>query len=81
VLFADTSGCFLYHPAGRKNRRSGFLAVFAGIFVYAQTPGPADPTPGAFPYQVSGDVNNDKSIDIIDALLVAQYYVGILPLS
>ena len=24
-----------------------------------------------------GDVNNDQIIDIIDALLVAQYYVGI----
>ena len=26
-----------------------------------------------------GDVNNDNSIDIVDALLVAQYYVGLNP--
>ncbi|MBN2533541.1 MAG: DUF3160 domain-containing protein [Spirochaetales bacterium] len=29
--------------------------------------------------QVVGDANNDGSIDIIDALIVAQYYVGIQP--
>jgi len=29
--------------------------------------------------QVLGDVNNNTSIDIIDALLVAQYYVGLDP--
>jgi hypothetical protein len=29
--------------------------------------------------QALGDVNNDSSIDIVDALLVAQYYVGIQP--
>ena len=28
-----------------------------------------------------GDVNNDNSIDIVDALLVAQYYVGLNPLN
>jgi hypothetical protein len=28
---------------------------------------------------ISGDVNNDGTIDIIDALLVAQYYVGLNP--
>lgn len=31
------------------------------------------------PAQVVGDSNNDGSIDIIDALLTAQYYVGIDP--
>ncbi|MBN2738461.1 MAG: DUF3160 domain-containing protein [Spirochaetales bacterium] len=30
--------------------------------------------------QEKGDVNGDKSINIIDALLVAQYYVGIRPI-
>lgn len=30
--------------------------------------------------EISGDVNNDAAVDIVDALLVAQYYVG-LPLD
>lgn len=29
--------------------------------------------------QTQGDVNNDNSIDIVDALLIAQYYVGLNP--
>ena len=29
--------------------------------------------------QTFGDVNNDSFVDIIDALLVAQYYVGLAP--
>ncbi|MBN2534400.1 MAG: DUF362 domain-containing protein [Spirochaetales bacterium] len=39
------------------------------------------PTPGTFtsPPGNAGDVNNDGSIDIIDALLVAQFYVGLYP--
>jgi hypothetical protein len=39
------------------------------------TTGGSTPTPG-FP---QGDVNHDNSVDIIDALLVAQYYVGLNP--
>ena len=39
------------------------------------TPTPTfTPAPG-----LRGDVNDDDSIDIIDALLVAQYYVGLNP--
>ncbi len=34
---------------------------------------------GALSGQAMGDVNNDSSITIIDALLVAQYYVGMQP--
>jgi hypothetical protein len=46
----------------------------------------SDPTPTTQPTQTipptggnRGDVNNDNVIDIIDALLVAQYYVGLNP--
>ena len=28
---------------------------------------------------IPGDVNNDNSVNVVDALLVAQYYVGIIP--
>ncbi|MBN2532206.1 MAG: endo-1,4-beta-xylanase [Spirochaetales bacterium] len=34
---------------------------------------------GSLSAQELGDVNNDESVDIIDALLVAQYYVGLDP--
>ena len=30
-------------------------------------------------YSVCGDTNTDASVDIVDALLVAQYYVGLNP--
>ncbi|MBN2533641.1 MAG: glycoside hydrolase family 9 protein [Spirochaetales bacterium] len=53
------------------------------------TPGPTDPVetptptptppPATNPPTNLGDVNNDSSIDIIDALLIAQYYVGLDP--
>jgi hypothetical protein len=39
-------------------------------------PGTPEPTS---PPVLPGDVNNDGSIDIIDALLTAQYYVGLNP--
>jgi hypothetical protein len=43
------------------------------------TPGPTDP-PTTTPVPGSlGDVNDDGNIDIVDALLVAQYYVGLNP--
>ena len=29
--------------------------------------------------QSCGDVNNNGSVDIVDALLIAQYYVGLIP--
>ena len=31
--------------------------------------------------QLPGDVNTDQGIDIVDALLVAQYYVGLNPVQ
>ncbi|MBN2442425.1 MAG: dockerin type I repeat-containing protein [Spirochaetales bacterium] len=48
--------------------------------------GEGDPTPTPLPPEPTieiidglGDVNFDNSVDIIDALLVAQFYVGIIP--
>ncbi|MBN2533187.1 MAG: hypothetical protein JXB88_09865 [Spirochaetales bacterium] len=41
------------------------------------TPDPVTPTPTST--DGIGDVNNDGAIDIIDALLCAQYYVGLSP--
>jgi hypothetical protein len=41
------------------------------------TPPAVTPTPVAGQL---GDVNDDGSISIVDALLVAQYYVGLTPL-
>jgi arabinoxylan arabinofuranohydrolase len=37
------------------------------------------PTPEPTPVGMLGDVNDDGSIDIVDALLIAQYYVGLNP--
>jgi hypothetical protein len=42
------------------------------------TPTPTQP-PTQTPTTQIGDVNNSNSIDIVDALLVAQYYVGLNP--
>lgn len=44
-------------------------------------PGTATPTPTPTPGSTSntGDVNEDGTIDIVDALLVAQFYVGLAP--
>jgi hypothetical protein len=36
-------------------------------------------TPTPLPSQLDGDVNGNGSVDIVDALLVAQYYVGLGP--
>ena len=46
----------------------------------ATTPAnPPQDTPTPDPQQDNGDVNGDGGIDIIDALLIAQYYVGLNP--
>ncbi|MBN2736579.1 MAG: glycoside hydrolase family 9 protein [Spirochaetales bacterium] len=41
------------------------------------TPGGEEPTPTVNPQNKRGDVNGDDSVNIIDALLTAQVYVGI----
>ncbi|MBN2535872.1 MAG: cellulase family glycosylhydrolase [Spirochaetales bacterium] len=50
-----------------------------------QPPGTATPTPGGTATPVitqepgiTGDANGDGSVDIVDALLIAQYYVGLI---
>jgi aryl-phospho-beta-D-glucosidase BglC (GH1 family) len=45
-----------------------------------QAPTP-DSSPAPTGSSVLGDVNGDGSIDIVDALLVAQYYVGLTPVA
>lgn len=47
--------------------------------IWGYEPGSLLPTPEPTPVILPGDVNNSRSIDIIDALLVAQYYVGLDP--
>ena len=37
--------------------------------VFSQTPAPGSP--------LLGDINSDLAVDIVDALMLAQYYVGI----
>jgi GH35 family endo-1,4-beta-xylanase len=41
--------------------------------------GTPEPTPAATPTGMLGDVNGNGSIEITDALLIAQYYVGMTP--
>jgi spore coat protein CotH len=54
-----------------------FLFFFTGTFIYPDHP---TPTPEMTPtIAMYGDVNMDNKIDIIDALLIAQYYVGLDP--
>jgi mannan endo-1,4-beta-mannosidase len=38
-------------------------------------------TPAPTATSITGDVNNDGTINIVDALLIAQYYVGLNPVS
>jgi hypothetical protein len=46
------------------------------------SPSPAgEPTPISTPVVNKGDVNNNGIIDVVDALLVAQYYVGLDPIA
>ena len=62
-------------------RNDSFNDILSSIRVEAlvlPTPTPEPPTPTAS-QPVCGDVNADNAVDIIDALLVAQYYVGLAP--
>jgi glucosylceramidase len=52
-----------------KRRSFNTFVITAGSSAPTQTPEETS----------SGDVNHDDSIDIVDALLVAQYYVGLNP--
>ena len=53
--------------------------LLAGSEIYSMLAGTTTPTPTPQPSD-KGDVNSDGSVNIIDALLIAQYYVG-LPVS
>jgi beta-glucosidase len=48
-------------------------------FGYGLTLGTATATPTPPPTVPLGDVNSDSTVDIIDALLIAQFYVGLDP--
>lgn len=52
-----------------------------GLSLSGSTPVPTpNPTPTPTNVQQNpGDVNSDNSVDIVDALLIAQYYVGLNP--
>ncbi len=61
-------------PVRRIKRCSMFLVV--SILVFALAGHAAFGQAGSL-----GNVNNDSSVDIVDALLIAQYYVGLNPPS
>jgi hypothetical protein len=54
----------------------GFDQLGIGTLTY--TIDPACVTPVPTESAVRGDVNNSGTVDIVDALLVAQYYVGLI---
>jgi endoglucanase len=54
----------------KKNQRGIFLLAIVFLLL-----------PCFLSAQALGDVNNSGSIDIVDALLIAQYYVGITPVT
>jgi len=59
---------------------SGTALYAIGASTRASVPGEdpsVTPTPETTPADNLGDANNDRVIDIIDALVVAQYYVGL----
>ncbi len=62
---------------------AGLVGALAGMLDGSvSTPGPTavpTATPAVTPGGTKGDVNGSGSVDIVDALLVAQYYVGLNP--
>jgi endoglucanase len=62
-------------------KKTSYITLYDGeTLVWGIEPALPDltPTPPPVP-SAPGDTNGDGSIDIIDALLVAQYYVGLAP--
>ena len=59
------------------------VPIDEAVFGLTNTPMPElkdEPTPtDTSPSQMNGDVNEDNRIDIIDALLISQFYVGLHP--
>ncbi len=62
-----------YKPAGLIAMGQEFASSMLGFLTGSATPAPTS-QPGT-----PGDVNSSGAVDIVDALLVAQYYVGLNP--
>jgi len=90
----DGTNDFSYQGLGSEYAETTFIPIYHnGVRVFGQSPTDDDPTPTPTPAPTEtpditpetgcdyalGDVNGNGSIDIVDALLVAQYYVGIIP--
>jgi hypothetical protein len=75
----------MYWTDGTLRCGEGEMGCFVKDQLYemrnVNTPGTgtATPTPSPEPGNELGDVNGDNAIDIVDALLTAQYYVGLDP--
>ncbi|MBN2444542.1 MAG: glycoside hydrolase family 9 protein [Spirochaetales bacterium] len=70
--------CWGYGPGGTEptpDPTATPLPTATPVPTTTPTPTPTSPPTGGSP----GDVNNDGNIDIVDALLVAQEYVGLNP--
>ncbi len=68
---ADGSGqIVIQFVAGTENPKINGISVI---------PGSPVPTPVPTPSGTPGDVNESGAVDIVDALLIAQYYVGLNP--
>ncbi|MBN2736162.1 MAG: family 43 glycosylhydrolase [Spirochaetales bacterium] len=64
-----------------KNSNSGGTAITADMVKITVSDGSTEtpsPSPEPTPIVKAGDVNSDGQVNIVDALLVAQYYVGLL---
>jgi glucuronoarabinoxylan endo-1,4-beta-xylanase len=75
------SGFTTYTTTSSQNHATGGASV-SGSSVSVSLPGTSVTTlvsGGSSPAGRIGDVNEDGSINIVDALLVAQYYVGLNP--
>jgi photosystem II stability/assembly factor-like uncharacterized protein len=85
-LFAgtDRSGIFVSTDNGATWTQAGSLPVDTRVWSFAANGSSifAGTSSGVWRMSISselGDVNGDSRIDIVDALLIAQYYVGINP--
>jgi hypothetical protein len=76
VTFGGTTGSTLYITCQNKVY-SLETTVRGAAFTNTSSPGPT-PVPTSSP-GLKGDVNASGAVDIVDALLIAQYYVGLNP--
>jgi hypothetical protein len=66
----STGDLYVFVQAGTASSTSGNLYAIR----YVLNPGTLTPNPGK-----PGDANDNGTVDIVDALLIAQYYVGLNP--